>query len=169
MITWYTESLIFISFFLLRLVKAIENLQHFSLSADPSFRHYQMDVSRELKALSSMDFIQGFYKNVLFYVKYNNKMHMHLNLHLISPLMFLLQPHWLLLLTLKRPWPMTSCICAGASHRTPPPPGTTQWSIRGKWVGLEHYGAESCLKEAQEVMAHTVHGSVWMMWAGPVQ
>lgn len=96
MITWYTESLIFISFFLLRLVKAIENLQHFSLSADPSFRHYQMDVSRELKALSSMDFIQGFYKNVLFYVKYNNQMHMHLNLHLISPLMFLLQPHWLL-------------------------------------------------------------------------
>lgn len=88
MITWYTESLIFISFFLLRLVKAIENLQHFSLSADPSFRHYQIDVSRELKALSSMDFIQGFYKNVLFYVKYNNKMHMHLNLHLISPLMF---------------------------------------------------------------------------------
>uniref|UniRef100_A0A672QRL3 Tripartite motif containing 46 n=1 Tax=Sinocyclocheilus grahami TaxID=75366 RepID=A0A672QRL3_SINGR len=41
-----------------RLVKAIENLQHFSLSADPSFRHFQMDVSRELKALSSMDFIQ---------------------------------------------------------------------------------------------------------------
>ncbi|XP_048009670.1 tripartite motif-containing protein 46 isoform X2 [Megalobrama amblycephala] len=42
-----------------RLVKAIEHLQHFSLSADPSFRHYQMDVSRELKALSSMDFIQA--------------------------------------------------------------------------------------------------------------
>uniref|UniRef100_A0A671QKW8 Tripartite motif containing 46a n=1 Tax=Sinocyclocheilus anshuiensis TaxID=1608454 RepID=A0A671QKW8_9TELE len=42
-----------------RLVKAIENLQHFSLSADPSFRHFQMDVSRELKALSSMDFIQA--------------------------------------------------------------------------------------------------------------
>ncbi|XP_051722700.1 tripartite motif-containing protein 46 isoform X1 [Ctenopharyngodon idella] len=42
-----------------RLVKAIEHLQHFSLSADPSFRHYQMDVSRELQALSSMDFIQA--------------------------------------------------------------------------------------------------------------
>ncbi|XP_050986677.1 tripartite motif-containing protein 46 isoform X4 [Labeo rohita] len=42
-----------------RLVKAIENLQHFSLSADPSFRHFQMDVSRELKALGSMDFIQA--------------------------------------------------------------------------------------------------------------
>uniref|UniRef100_A0A8C1ZTU9 Tripartite motif containing 46a n=1 Tax=Cyprinus carpio TaxID=7962 RepID=A0A8C1ZTU9_CYPCA len=42
-----------------RLVKAIENLQHFSLSADPSFRHFQIDVSRELKALSSMDFIQA--------------------------------------------------------------------------------------------------------------
>uniref|UniRef100_A0A673GJP7 Tripartite motif-containing protein 46-like n=1 Tax=Sinocyclocheilus rhinocerous TaxID=307959 RepID=A0A673GJP7_9TELE len=36
-----------------RLVKAIENLQHFSLFADPSFRHFQMDVSRELKALST--------------------------------------------------------------------------------------------------------------------
>uniref|UniRef100_A0A8C1BBP5 Tripartite motif containing 46a n=1 Tax=Cyprinus carpio carpio TaxID=630221 RepID=A0A8C1BBP5_CYPCA len=42
-----------------RLVKAIEKLQHFSLSADPSFRHFQMDVSRELKVLSSMDFIQA--------------------------------------------------------------------------------------------------------------
>nr|XP_055066375.1 tripartite motif-containing protein 46 isoform X1 [Misgurnus anguillicaudatus] len=42
-----------------RLVKAIENLQHFSLSADPSFRHFQIDVSRELKALSSMNFIQA--------------------------------------------------------------------------------------------------------------
>ncbi|KAK7147471.1 hypothetical protein R3I94_010104 [Phoxinus phoxinus] len=42
-----------------RLVKAIEHLQHFSLSADPSFRHFQIDVSRELTALSSMDFIQA--------------------------------------------------------------------------------------------------------------
>ncbi|KAL1259413.1 hypothetical protein QQF64_009990, partial [Cirrhinus molitorella] len=42
-----------------RLVKAIENLQHFSLSADPSFRHFQIDVSRELKTLSSIDFIQA--------------------------------------------------------------------------------------------------------------
>lgn len=57
------RKLDFYHFFLLRLVKAIENLQHFSISADPSFRHYQIDVSRELKALSSMDFIQGFYKN----------------------------------------------------------------------------------------------------------
>ncbi|KAL7875050.1 hypothetical protein SRHO_G00060200 [Serrasalmus rhombeus] len=42
-----------------RLVKAIDNLQHFSLTADPSFRHYHMDVSRELKLLCSMDFIQA--------------------------------------------------------------------------------------------------------------
>uniref|UniRef100_A0A8B9HUW5 Tripartite motif containing 46a n=1 Tax=Astyanax mexicanus TaxID=7994 RepID=A0A8B9HUW5_ASTMX len=42
-----------------RLVKAIDNLQHFSLSADPSFRHFHMDVSRELKLLSGMDFIQA--------------------------------------------------------------------------------------------------------------
>ncbi|XP_056123724.1 tripartite motif-containing protein 46 isoform X1 [Rhinichthys klamathensis goyatoka] len=42
-----------------RLVKAIEHLQHFSLSADPSFRHFQIEVSRELTALSSMDFIQA--------------------------------------------------------------------------------------------------------------
>ncbi|XP_052000433.1 tripartite motif-containing protein 46 [Xyrauchen texanus] len=42
-----------------RLVKAIEHIQHFSLSADPSFRHFQLDVSRELKAFSSMNFIQA--------------------------------------------------------------------------------------------------------------
>ncbi|TRZ01317.1 hypothetical protein DNTS_020885 [Danionella cerebrum] len=42
-----------------RLVKAIEHLQHFSLSADSSFRHFTMDVSRELRALSSLDFIQA--------------------------------------------------------------------------------------------------------------
>ncbi|XP_036394943.1 tripartite motif-containing protein 46 isoform X1 [Megalops cyprinoides] len=42
-----------------RLVKAIENLQCFSLSADPSFRHFQMDISRELKLLTSLDFIQA--------------------------------------------------------------------------------------------------------------
>ncbi|XP_072536548.1 tripartite motif-containing protein 46 isoform X2 [Salminus brasiliensis] len=42
-----------------RLVKAIDNLQRFSLSADPSFRHFHMDVSRELKLLCSMDFIQA--------------------------------------------------------------------------------------------------------------
>ncbi|XP_051574718.1 tripartite motif-containing protein 46-like [Myxocyprinus asiaticus] len=42
-----------------RLVKAIEHIQHFSLSADPSFRHFQLDASRELKAFSSMNFIQA--------------------------------------------------------------------------------------------------------------
>ncbi|KAK1794702.1 hypothetical protein P4O66_001412 [Electrophorus voltai] len=42
-----------------RLGKAIENLHHFSLSADPSLRHFSVDVSRELKILGSMDFIRG--------------------------------------------------------------------------------------------------------------
>ncbi|KAM6968181.1 tripartite motif-containing protein 46 [Aplochiton taeniatus] len=42
-----------------RLVKAIENLQCFSLSADPSFRHFQLDASRELKLLSSLEFIRA--------------------------------------------------------------------------------------------------------------
>ncbi|XP_072572789.1 tripartite motif-containing protein 46 isoform X3 [Paramormyrops kingsleyae] len=42
-----------------RLLKAIENLQCFSLSADPSFRHFQLDVSREHKLLSSLDFIRA--------------------------------------------------------------------------------------------------------------
>ncbi|KAG5270855.1 hypothetical protein AALO_G00173050 [Alosa alosa] len=42
-----------------RLVKAIEHLQNFSLSADPSFRHFQMDGSRELKEISSMEFIRA--------------------------------------------------------------------------------------------------------------
>uniref|UniRef100_A0A8C9SB82 Tripartite motif containing 46 n=1 Tax=Scleropages formosus TaxID=113540 RepID=A0A8C9SB82_SCLFO len=42
-----------------RLVKAIENLQCFSLSADPSFRHFQLDISRELKLLNSLDFIRA--------------------------------------------------------------------------------------------------------------
>ncbi|XP_030639456.1 tripartite motif-containing protein 46 [Chanos chanos] len=42
-----------------RLARAIEHLQHFSLAADPSFRHFQLDVSRELKLLASMDFIQA--------------------------------------------------------------------------------------------------------------
>ncbi|TTB12816.1 Tripartite motif-containing protein 46 [Bagarius yarrelli] len=42
-----------------RLVSAIEHLQHFSLSADPSFRRFHVDISRELKLLSSMNFIQA--------------------------------------------------------------------------------------------------------------
>ncbi|XP_070991169.1 tripartite motif-containing protein 46-like [Oncorhynchus clarkii lewisi] len=42
-----------------RLVKAIENLQCFSLSADPSFRHFHMDASREVKLISSMGYIRA--------------------------------------------------------------------------------------------------------------
>uniref|UniRef100_A0A8C6SJJ8 Tripartite motif containing 46b n=1 Tax=Neogobius melanostomus TaxID=47308 RepID=A0A8C6SJJ8_9GOBI len=42
-----------------RLSKAIENLQHFSLAADPSFRHFQLDVSKELKLLQDLNFIQA--------------------------------------------------------------------------------------------------------------
>uniref|UniRef100_A0A667Z1X5 Tripartite motif containing 46 n=1 Tax=Myripristis murdjan TaxID=586833 RepID=A0A667Z1X5_9TELE len=41
------------------LVKAIENLQCFSLSADPSFRHFQLDASKELKLVSSLEFIRA--------------------------------------------------------------------------------------------------------------
>lgn len=43
----------------LRLAQSIESLQSFSLSADPSFRHFQLDVSRELKLLTDLNFIQG--------------------------------------------------------------------------------------------------------------
>ncbi|XP_055084027.1 tripartite motif-containing protein 46 isoform X1 [Periophthalmus magnuspinnatus] len=42
-----------------RLVKAIENLQSFTLSADPSFRHFHLDASREVKLISSVNFIQA--------------------------------------------------------------------------------------------------------------
>ncbi|XP_023265651.1 tripartite motif-containing protein 46-like isoform X5 [Seriola lalandi dorsalis] len=42
-----------------RLCKAIENLQHFTLAADPSFRHFQLDVSKELKLLTELNFIQA--------------------------------------------------------------------------------------------------------------
>uniref|UniRef100_A0A3Q4BMG9 Uncharacterized protein n=1 Tax=Mola mola TaxID=94237 RepID=A0A3Q4BMG9_MOLML len=42
-----------------RLSKAIENLQHFTLDADPSFRHFQLDVSKELKLLTELNFIQA--------------------------------------------------------------------------------------------------------------
>uniref|UniRef100_A0A8C3A1T4 Tripartite motif containing 46b n=1 Tax=Cyclopterus lumpus TaxID=8103 RepID=A0A8C3A1T4_CYCLU len=42
-----------------RFNKAIENLQHFTLAAEPSFRHFQLDVSKELKLLTDLNFIQG--------------------------------------------------------------------------------------------------------------
>uniref|UniRef100_A0A8B9RPN4 Tripartite motif-containing protein 46 n=1 Tax=Astyanax mexicanus TaxID=7994 RepID=A0A8B9RPN4_ASTMX len=42
-----------------RLAQSIESLQSFSLSADPSFRHFQLDVSRELKLLTDLNFIQA--------------------------------------------------------------------------------------------------------------
>lgn len=42
-----------------RFSKAIENLQHFALAADPSFRHFQLDVSKELKLLTELNFIRG--------------------------------------------------------------------------------------------------------------
>ncbi|XP_078027700.1 tripartite motif-containing protein 46 isoform X1 [Epinephelus lanceolatus] len=42
-----------------RLVKAIENLQCFTLSADPSFRHFHLDASKEVKLISSLGFIRA--------------------------------------------------------------------------------------------------------------
>ncbi|XP_033981399.1 tripartite motif-containing 46b isoform X2 [Trematomus bernacchii] len=42
-----------------RFSKAIENLQHFTLAADPSFRHFQLDVSKELKLLTDLTFIKA--------------------------------------------------------------------------------------------------------------
>ncbi|XP_077446492.1 tripartite motif-containing 46b isoform X4 [Stigmatopora argus] len=42
-----------------RFSKAIENLQHFSLAAEPSFRHFQLDVSKELKLLTDLNFIRA--------------------------------------------------------------------------------------------------------------
>uniref|UniRef100_A0A8C2PXP5 Tripartite motif containing 46b n=1 Tax=Cyprinus carpio TaxID=7962 RepID=A0A8C2PXP5_CYPCA len=42
-----------------RLAQSIESMQRFSLSADPSFRHFQLDVSRELKLLTDLSFIQA--------------------------------------------------------------------------------------------------------------
>ncbi|XP_036372225.1 tripartite motif-containing protein 46-like isoform X2 [Megalops cyprinoides] len=42
-----------------RLMRAIESLQCFALAADPSFRHFQLDISKELKLLNSMEFIQA--------------------------------------------------------------------------------------------------------------
>uniref|UniRef100_A0A8C7GV44 Tripartite motif containing 46b n=1 Tax=Oncorhynchus kisutch TaxID=8019 RepID=A0A8C7GV44_ONCKI len=38
---------------------SIEGLQCFSLAADPSFRHFQLDVSKELKLLTNLQFIQA--------------------------------------------------------------------------------------------------------------
>ncbi|KAJ4927799.1 tripartite motif-containing 46b isoform X2 [Gymnodraco acuticeps] len=42
-----------------RFSKAIENLQHFTLAADPSFRHFQLDVAKELKLLTDLTFIKA--------------------------------------------------------------------------------------------------------------
>ncbi|KAF7663021.1 hypothetical protein LDENG_00220280 [Lucifuga dentata] len=42
-----------------RLVKAIENLQCFSISADTSFRHFHLDASKEIKLISSLEFIRA--------------------------------------------------------------------------------------------------------------
>ncbi|XP_024122878.1 tripartite motif-containing protein 46 [Oryzias melastigma] len=42
-----------------RLVKAIENLQCFSLAADTSFRHFHLDASKEVKLIDSLQFIQA--------------------------------------------------------------------------------------------------------------
>uniref|UniRef100_A0A673N267 Tripartite motif containing 46b n=1 Tax=Sinocyclocheilus rhinocerous TaxID=307959 RepID=A0A673N267_9TELE len=42
-----------------RLAQSIESVQRFSLSADPSFRHFQLDVSRELKLLTDLNFIRA--------------------------------------------------------------------------------------------------------------
>uniref|UniRef100_A0A3Q1G4M9 Tripartite motif containing 46a n=1 Tax=Acanthochromis polyacanthus TaxID=80966 RepID=A0A3Q1G4M9_9TELE len=42
-----------------RLVKAIENLQCFTLAADPSFRHFHLDASKEVKLVNSVEFIQA--------------------------------------------------------------------------------------------------------------
>ncbi|XP_071374029.1 tripartite motif-containing 46b isoform X3 [Centroberyx affinis] len=42
-----------------RLNKSIDNVQCFSLAADPSFRHFQLDVSKELKFLTELHFIQA--------------------------------------------------------------------------------------------------------------
>ncbi|CAB1351261.1 unnamed protein product, partial [Coregonus sp. 'balchen'] len=42
-----------------RLSTSIEGLQCFSLAADPSFRHFQLDVSKELKLLTDLQFIQA--------------------------------------------------------------------------------------------------------------
>ncbi|TKS82091.1 Tripartite motif-containing protein 46 [Collichthys lucidus] len=42
-----------------RLVKAIENLQCFTLSAETSFRHFHLDASKEIKLIHDLEFIRG--------------------------------------------------------------------------------------------------------------
>ncbi|XP_077455596.1 tripartite motif-containing protein 46 [Stigmatopora argus] len=42
-----------------RLVKAITNLQCFSLSADPSFRHFHLDAEKEIKLITGVEFIRA--------------------------------------------------------------------------------------------------------------
>ncbi|XP_041798931.1 tripartite motif-containing protein 46 isoform X2 [Chelmon rostratus] len=42
-----------------RLVKAIENIQCFSLSADPSFRHFHVDATKEVKLIHALEFIRA--------------------------------------------------------------------------------------------------------------
>ncbi|XP_028326818.1 tripartite motif-containing protein 46 isoform X2 [Gouania willdenowi] len=42
-----------------RLVKAIQNLQCFSLAADPSFRHFHVDASKQIKLINSVEYIQA--------------------------------------------------------------------------------------------------------------
>lgn len=42
-----------------RLAKAIEKLQCFSLAADPSFRHFHSDASKEVKLIRGLEFIRG--------------------------------------------------------------------------------------------------------------
>uniref|UniRef100_A0A8C4RLE7 Tripartite motif containing 46b n=1 Tax=Erpetoichthys calabaricus TaxID=27687 RepID=A0A8C4RLE7_ERPCA len=42
-----------------RMLKATESLQNFSPAADPSFRHFQLDISQELKLLSNLSFIKS--------------------------------------------------------------------------------------------------------------
>lgn len=44
---------------LCRLAKAIEKLQSFSLAADPSFRHFHSDASKEVKLIHGLEFIRG--------------------------------------------------------------------------------------------------------------
>lgn len=42
-----------------RLAKAIENLQCFSLAAEPSFRHFHTDASKEVQLIHGLEFIRG--------------------------------------------------------------------------------------------------------------
>ncbi|CAG11865.1 unnamed protein product, partial [Tetraodon nigroviridis] len=42
-----------------RLAKAIEKLQRFSLAADPAFRHFHSDASKEVKLIQGLEFIRA--------------------------------------------------------------------------------------------------------------